>query len=183
MDVVIVLSIAAIPLSVLIGALRDRSLRRRSRFWSRFAGLVLCMAVPWIVGLVGPVGADVAFILLLIGLGWALVLVALAPVLLFRAPDRDPGPSDDEGPGHGPEDDWQPPDRPLGGIPLADAKQPETRVRGPHAPRRAAPARRPARDPERRPVRLFLVRPWPSPGRRALRRIGRVKPAPSQEHP
>ena len=119
MGVVIVLSLAAIPLSVLISALRDRSLHRRSRFWLRFAVLVACIAVPWMVALVGSLGEQGFVVLSWIGLAWGVLLVGLSPLLLFRGPGPDPGPSDDDGPG--PEDDRQPPDRPIGGIPLPDA--------------------------------------------------------------
>jgi uncharacterized membrane protein YhaH (DUF805 family) len=80
---VMVLSLAVIPLGILISALRDRSLRRRSRFWLRFTALVICIVAPWMVGLAAPVGEDAAGALLWMGLVWALLLVALAPLLLF----------------------------------------------------------------------------------------------------
>jgi hypothetical protein len=158
---VVVLSLAAIPLSVLVGALRDPLLLRRSRFWLRFAGLVVCMALPWTAVLAGVGGDDTTFLLLLIALGWGLLLVALAPLLLFRGPGSDPGPSDDSGGGPGPNDDPGPPDRPLGGLPLPDAVQGAWRLRGPHRPRFTMSRRRVARERERerRPVRLSS--PWP----------------------
>lgn len=153
MGVLIVLSLAAIPLSVLIGALRDPTMHRRSRFWLRFAALVTGMVLPWMVELVAPVSEQAGLKLLFLGLVWALVLVALAPLLLFRASGSDPGPSDDGGGGPGPEDDRRPPDRPIGGIPLPDAEQPASRVRGPHQPRHSVRPRRAARERERRPSR------------------------------
>ncbi len=150
MGVVIVLSLAAIPASVLIGAARDPTMHRRPRFWLRFAGLVTIMVLPWIVELVVPVGEQAAITLLLAGLVWALVLVALAPLLLFRASGSDPGPSEDGGGGPGPEDDPRPPDRPIGGIPLPDAQQPASRVRGPHRLRPDMHPRRIVREREHR---------------------------------
>jgi hypothetical protein len=139
------------PFGLLVSALWDRSLRRRSRFWPRLAALVVCMILPWMTGLLGPV-ADGGFVVLLWGgFGWAMMLAMLAPLLLFRGPGVDPGPPDDDGPG--PSDDRPPPRRPTGGIPLPDAEQPATRVRGPHRPGGAAGRRRPVRERERRPLR------------------------------
>jgi len=158
---VVTLLVAAIPLSVLVSAMRDRTLRRRSRFGLRLVVMIGGMAVPWAVALVGSVGDQLAFTLLMAGLGWGLLLVALAPLLLFRGPDLDSGPSDDggsgPGPGGGPEDDPQPPDRPMDGLPLPDAEPPAKRIRGPHRRRRPAPARRPAPEPDPRPVRPRAV--------------------------
>ncbi len=155
---VVVLSLAAIPLGVLAGSLRDPLLARRSRFWLRFAALMACMVAPWFVALLEPVGEEVAYVLLLAGLGWSLVLVALAHVVLFRKIDSDPGPSDDgPGPGGGPDDGGPTPDRPIGGLPLPDAEPPRSLWRGPHRPpRRPARVRRPAREPHpaRQPSRL-----------------------------
>lgn len=157
--VVVVLSLAAIPLGVLIGTLRDPTLHRRSRFWLRFAGLVVGIVLPWVVGLIASVGEQAALTLLLLGLAWALLLVALAPLLLFRRAGSDPGSSDDPGggPGPGPDDDRQPPDRPMGGIPLPDSEPPSSRVRGPHGPWRPARPRRASREPKRRPSRVRSV--------------------------
>jgi hypothetical protein len=150
MGVVVVLSLAAIPLGVLFGALRDSTLHRRSRFWLRFAALVVSMVLPWMVALVVAVGEQGLVTLLLVGLAWALLLVALAPLVLFRGP----GPSDDSGPGAGPDDDRRPPQAPIGGIPLPYAEPPVSRARGPHRPRRPAYPRRAAPERERRPSRL-----------------------------
>jgi hypothetical protein len=84
--------------------------------------------------------------------------VAAVPLLIFRnRPRRDP---DDPNPGDG----WgkaprgpkkPPPDKPRGGIPLDDAQPARMRLRGKGRlsdlrPRRP---RRPAREPDRRPVR------------------------------
>jgi hypothetical protein len=151
MGAVIVLSLVAIPLSVLVGAVRDRSLRRRSRFRLRLAAFVIAMAVPWMIEPPGAISEQANLTPVLLGLGWGLLLVSLAPVLLFRGSAPEPG-SSDEG-GTDPDDDLQPPDRPIGGIPLPDAEQPAKRVRGPHPRRRATPPRRSAPEPERRPLR------------------------------
>jgi hypothetical protein len=101
----IVLSLAAIPLGAVVGALRDPTLHRRSRFWLRFAGFLICMVLPWTVGLVEAAGEQV-------------------------------------------------------GIPLLDAEPSSSRVRGPHTPRRLGRPRRAARERERRPSRLWALRPW-----------------------
>jgi hypothetical protein len=154
MAVVVVLSLAAIPLGVLIGALRDPTMHRRSRFWLRFAGLVTCMILPWMVSFAGVVGEQAVVTLLLLGLAWALLLVALAPLLLFRRPGSDSGSSDDSGGGAGPDDGRPPPHPPIGGIPLPDAEQPASRVRDPHSPRHPVRRRRGAREHERQPSRL-----------------------------
>ena len=154
MGFVIVLSLAAIPVGVLISSLRDPTMRRRSRFWLRFSGLVTCMVLPWLAALLGAAGEQGTVTLLLLGLAWALLLVTLAPLLLFRGPGWDPGPSDDGGGGPGPEDDRRGPDSPIGGIPLPDADQPALRLRGPHRPRRPVHPRRAAPERERRPSRL-----------------------------
>lgn len=132
---------------------------RRSRFWLRFSALVVCMALPWTVVLVRPVGEQATLLLLLLGLAWALLLVALAPLLLFRRPGADPGQSDDSGGGPGPRDDGRRPDRPTGELPLSDAEQGKWRLREPHKPRPRLRRRRPVREPDRRPSRVR------SPGR------------------
>lgn len=152
MGAVIVLSLAAIPLSVLVSSVRDRSLRRRSRFRLRLVGFVIAMAVPWMVELPSAISERGSLTPVWIGLGWGLLLVSLAPVLLFHGTAPEPGSSDDSG--TGPDDDLQPPDRPIGGIPLPDAEQAAKRVRGPHPRRSATRPRRPAPEPERRPLRL-----------------------------
>src|SRR5579859_1160267 len=114
MGVVIVLSLAAIPFGVLISCLRDRSLRRRSRFRLRLAGFVISMALPWMIELPSAVSEQGSLTPLWIALGWGLTLVALAPLLLFYRAALDPGPSDDRGPDHNPEDDPRLPP-PIGG--------------------------------------------------------------------
>jgi hypothetical protein len=151
---VVVLSLAAIPLSVLIGAVRDPLMLRRSRFWLRFAALLVCMALPWTAAFGRPGGDQGTLLLLLLGLAWALLLVALAPVLLFRRPGRGPRESDDSGGGPGPDGDRRGPDRPAGGIPLPDSRQGAWRLRGPHAHRPQLRRRRAAPERERRPSRV-----------------------------
>lgn len=159
--VVAVLSLAFIPLGIVISAMRDSTLRRRSRFWLRLAGLVICMALPWMVGLVVAVGEQAAGALLWIGTVWMLLLVAFVPLLLFRRGGSEPGPQDEGGGGPGPEHDGPPPHRPIGGIPLPTERR-SSRVRGPHAPRRGVRPGRATRERERRPSRLWPIRPWPS---------------------
>jgi hypothetical protein len=135
-------SLAFIPLGILISAMRDPMLRRRSRFWLRVGGLVTCMALPWMVGPFAAVGEQAAGALLWIGTVWMLLLIAFVPLLLFRRGGSEPGPPDDGGGGLGPEHDGPPPHRPIGGIPLPDAEQPSSRVRGSHPSRRGVRPRR-----------------------------------------
>jgi len=159
---VAVLSLATIPLGILVSAMRDPALRRRSRFWLRLTAFVACMGLPWMVGLFAAVGEQAAGALLWIGLAWMLLLLALVPLVLFRRGGSDPGPSDDGGDGPGPDRDGRTPHPPLGGIPLPDSEQSASRLRGPHAPRHGGRPRRATRERERRPSRLWPLRPRPS---------------------
>ena len=161
--------VAALPLGVLVSAVWDRSVRRRSRFGVRLLALVACMAIPWLVGLLAPVGEQLAGVLLWSGLAWALMLAALAPLLLFHRPDFGPGGAEGDwpGPGRGPEDDPRPPDRPTGGIPLPSTDRSHTRRRRSSFPRRVSHPWAPGRDPERRPPRVRPLWPWPPRPQRA----------------
>jgi hypothetical protein len=147
----------------------------RSAFWLAsfgtnrwFAGLVICMVLPWLVGLSGLVGESGFVALLWIGFFWAMLLVMLMPLLLFGGPSSGPGPSDDGGPGPDSGNDRQPPPRPIGGIPLPDAEQAARRLRGPHKPRRSVHRRGPARERERPPLRTLSLPPQSSPRHRAV---------------
>ena len=92
----------------------------------------------------------------LLGLACVAVLIMLA---LRQEDDRPPGSGDtgsDDGWGNEPRRPPQPSDRPWGGIPLPDAKQSRLRLRDHRKlldllPRRE---RRPAREPERQPIRV-----------------------------
>jgi hypothetical protein len=82
----------------------------------------------------------------------------LVPALLYRQPGSSADPSDDEGgggrgPGF-PPGPPAPPTSPRGGVPLPDAEPARTRLRE-HGRRIVGPRRprRPAREPERAPVR------------------------------
>jgi hypothetical protein len=91
----------------------------------------------------------------LLGLVCAAVLIIPA---LRESPDfppNRPDPGSDDGWGRGPGGPPKPPDPPRGGIPLLDAEQARIRLRdhrklSEHHPRRE---RRPAREPDRTPVR------------------------------
>ncbi len=161
-----VLELETIPVGILICVARIDSLRRRSRFWMRFAGLVICVTLPDLVGIIGSQvglggGEKAAGVVLWGGFLWGLPVVALARLLLFQGPGPTPGPSDDGSDGPGPRDDRPSPPRPIGGVPLPDAEQSSIRDRGPH-PRRRAPNRsRPAREPKRTPPRVWPLFPWP----------------------
>lgn len=162
--VVVVLAVEAIPVGILVSAALDRSLERRRRFPLRFCVFLLSVALPDLVVIGGAaVGliADASFSLVMAGLIWGLMLVALAPCVLFRGPGSNPGPSDD-GDDLGPGDDRPPPPWPGGGIPLPDAEQSPVRLRGHASARRSAYPRRPAHDPGRSPSPRRLSQPGPS---------------------
>jgi hypothetical protein len=154
--------VATIPLSILVSCARDHTLRRRSRFWLRFAAVVVGMSLPWIVALSGSAGEQLAVTLMFLGIAWAMLLVALTPMLLFAGRRPDSGPSEDDGggpgPGPGPDDDRRSPEGPIGGLPLPDAEPGRWRVRGPHTPGRPREPRRPGRDRDPRPARVPLRR-------------------------
>lgn len=154
--VVMVLSLETIPLGILLSATCDGSLRRRSRFWMRFAGFVVALTLPAVVLIAGSavrLGSEqAAGTLLWGGFLWGLVLVALAPLLLFDGLGFSAGPADDDAGGPGPGDDRPSPPGPIGGVPLPDAEQSSLRRRGAHpagAPTRGRPAREPKRMPSR----------------------------------
>src|SRR5579885_3047797 len=89
-------------------------------------------------------------------LGLGCVAFLMWPALRDNAaPDHRSDGESDEGWGRGPKTPPAPPTPPRGGIPLPDAVPSAVRLRdhdrlGDHLPRRE---RRPAREPERRPVR------------------------------
>ena len=90
-----------------------------------------------------------------LGLGCVGVLVVLA---LRQDAERDRGGTDrgsDDGWGNKPRRPPEPSDRPWGGVPLPDARQAGVRLRDDRklADRLPPPERRPAREPERAPVR------------------------------
>ncbi|MFI5040140.1 MAG: hypothetical protein ACHQCG_09370, partial [Solirubrobacterales bacterium] len=95
------------------------------------------------------------------GLGSILVVVVVATLglMLYRHGGPRPGPSDPhpgDGWGNGPRPPDPPrSDRPPGGIPLDDAAPARVRLRGQGrlADKLPAQARRPAREPDRAPVR------------------------------
>ena len=153
----VVLVLAVIPVGALIGFAREPSGHRRSRFHTRFAALLICMLAPWLVDLVAPLGLQAGVSLAFAGLAWGLLLVALAPFVLFGRAGHDPGPSDDSDGGLGPDDSPQPPPPPIGGIPLPRADGAGRRVRKPSIPRREPHPRGPARPPARRTVGLSAL--------------------------
>ena len=168
-----VLLVEVIPISLLIaGAFRRFQLdpalagpprRRRSRFWLRFAGILIAIMLPALVALVAPLGEQTAGPLLMSGLPWGIVLVALARFVLFDRPGFDPGSADGDDEGPGPGGDGRPtPPAPIGGIPLPDAEPSSTRMRDHRAPQRTRRTRRPVRQRERLISRLWPLRPWSS---------------------
>ena len=87
-----------------------------------------------------------------------ILTVAMFPILL-RRPQPPDGGADEDSPGGGPGEDpppWSSPGSPRGGIPLTDAQQSASRLRGHERAfeRRAARQRRDAREPERTPERI-----------------------------
>ena len=163
--VVAALGLETIPLGILVSVAWGNSPLRRSRFWWRLAGLVLCITLPTLVLVAGVglrlFGEDAAGTLLWGGFTWGFALAALSPVLLFHGPGWSPGPSQDGPDGPNPQDDWPPPRGPIGGVPLPDAQQSAIRTRGPHSRRRPRGPRRPAREPKRAPSRLWPLLPRP----------------------
>ncbi|HWD84552.1 MAG TPA: hypothetical protein VG321_02295 [Solirubrobacteraceae bacterium] len=154
-----VLSVALIPLGVLISAARDRSLRRRSRFGLRLASFMVSVSLPevvvWIGSLVGMIRSE-PVVPLLLCLFWALIVLVLAPILLFYGHDVDPpGPSDEGGDGPEPGEGPPSPTPPIGGLPMLNAEQSRLRLRGPRPAlgstwkwrRHPEPARAPTRIP------------------------------------
>jgi hypothetical protein len=95
------------------------------------------------------------------GLGSVLIvlIVAVVGLVLYRHGGSTPGPSDPnpgDGWGKGPRPpDPSRPDRPPGGVPLDDATPARVRLRGQGRLVEKLPARsrRPAREPDRAPVR------------------------------
>jgi hypothetical protein len=160
---VVALAVALIPVGALVGAARDRSLRRRPRFERRFGVFLVLVTLPEVVVVIaataGFVGDQVETLLLL-SLFWGIALLPLASVLLFHGPGSDPGPSEDGGDDPDSGDDRPSPPLPLGGLPLPDAEQSSTRLRGPRPRRGFSVRRRPApqRQPRRTPARLSWFR-------------------------
>jgi hypothetical protein len=159
--VVVVLVVETIPIGVLVSAAFDRSLRRRSRFWQRFAGIVIAIVLPELVAVVAPVSEQAFVALFWAGLGWGILLLVPSSFVLFHGWGIDPGSADDDGEGPGPEDGRPTPSPPIGGIPLPDAERSSARIRDHRPPRRAPRPRRPVRERERSPSLLWPLRLWP----------------------
>ena len=103
--------------------------------------------------------AGVQLTVMIAGLHLVALLFAVALLLpaLRESPDLPPrsDPGSDDGGGRGPRRPPRSPDGPRGGLPLPDAVPARTRLRdhrrlGDYHP---GPERRPAREPDRRPVR------------------------------
>lgn len=162
MKLVLVLSAEAILIGALIGVAFSCPLCRRSRFWLRFAGLVIAIVLPALVAILAPVGEQTAGMLFWLGLVWGISLLAPARFVLFQRWGFDAGPGDDDGEGPGPRDIRPRPPAPIGGIPLLDAEPSSKRVRDHRPPRRLLRPRRPVRQRERLRSRLWPFRPWSS---------------------
>ena len=170
--VVVVLLIEAGPISALIGivyprfqldgALAGPPRRRRSRFWLRFNGVFIALFLPILVGLGARLGEQFAVLLLLAGLPWGILVVALSRFVLFDGPGFEPGSADGDDEGPGPGGGRPTPPAPIGGIPLPDAEPSSTRVRDHRPPRRGVRPRRPVRQRERLMSRLWPFPPWSS---------------------
>jgi hypothetical protein len=167
------LLVEAIPISILVwyavpGHALDPALARpprprRSRFWLRFVGVLIAMMLPALVALVAPLREQTAGPLLLSGLPWGVVLVALSRFVLFDGPESDRGSADGDDGGPGPGGNGRPtPLGPIGGIPLLDAEPSAKRLRDHRPPRPGWRPRRPVRQRERLVSRLWPLRPWSS---------------------
>jgi hypothetical protein len=165
MKVVLVLSAEAILIGALIGVVLGCPLCRRSRFWLRFAGVVIAIVLPALLSLVAilaTLGEQTAGMLFWLGLAWGILLLAPSRFVLFHGRGLGSGPDDEDGEGPGPGDGSPTPPGPIGGIPLPDAEPSLTRVRDHRPTRRAPRPRRPTRQRERVPSRLWPSRLWPS---------------------
>ena len=78
----IVLFVEAIPFTVLYGV-SGCPLCRRSRFWLRFAGVVVAMLLPDLVAILARVGQQTGGILFLVGFRWGVLLALSSISVLF----------------------------------------------------------------------------------------------------
>ncbi len=132
---------------------------RKPHFWLRVAAVpsvpALTAAILIAFGELRVLPDNVAATMLLTVVFLTIPGLALIPALLYRKPGPSADSSDDEGGGgHGAGPPPAPPRRPRGGVPLLDADQARLRIRQ-HGRRLVGGRRprRPAREPERRPVR------------------------------
>jgi hypothetical protein len=144
---------------------------RKPHFWLRVASLplvpALIAAILIAVRELGMLPDTVAATLLLTVVFLTIPGLMLVPALLYRKPGPSADSSDDEGgggrgPGFPPAPP-APPAPPRGGVPLPDAEQARTRLRE-HGRRVLGPrrTRRPAREPDRAPVRTDGAEAGPS---------------------
>jgi hypothetical protein len=135
---------------------------RKPHFWLRVATLplvpALLAAILITARVLGVLPDSVAATLLLTLVFLTIPGLILVPALLYRRPGQSPDSSDDEGgggrgPGFPPAPP-APPAPPNDGVPLPDSEQARIRLRE-HGRRALRPrtSRRPAREPERAPVR------------------------------
>lgn len=147
----------AIPVGALLGAVLACPLYRRSRFWLRFALVLIALVLPDLVAFFAPVSGQAALMLVFLGCGWGLALLAPSRFVLFQGHGPDPEPGDDGG-GSGPEGGRPTPPAPIGGVPLLDAEPWSTRLRECQPRGRRTRSRRRVSEPERSPSRSRPVR-------------------------
>ena len=162
MKVVLVLSFEAILSGALSCVVFACPLSRRSRFWLRFAGVLIAIVLPGLVAILAPLGEQARGMLFWLGLVWGTLLIASSTYVLFHGRGFDPGPGDEDGEGPGPGDGRPTPPAPIDGVPLSDAEPSSTRVRDHRPTRRASGPRRPIRERYRLRSRLWPLRLWPS---------------------
>ncbi|MBV9605586.1 MAG: hypothetical protein JO027_10780 [Solirubrobacterales bacterium] len=114
------------------------------------AAIAFAMVLPTLVVIVAPLGGQAVVTMFWAGFGWGLLLVALSQFVLFQGGGLEPGSTNDDDGGPGPEDDRPTPPAPIGGIPLPDAGPWRTRVRDHHRPPPPDHPRRPVREREPR---------------------------------
>ncbi len=157
--------VEAVPIGVLIGVVFACRLRRRFRFWLRFAGVVIATVLPvlamFAAALLAHIGEQTAGPMLVSGLPWGIVLVPLSRFVLFHGPSFDPQSTDEDDQGPGPGNGRPTPPAPTGGILLLDAGPSSTRVRDHRLPQQGLQPRRPVRERERLPLRMWPLRLWP----------------------
>lgn len=160
--VVLVVSFEALLVGVLIGVVFACSLCRRSGFWHRLVALVIAAVLPGLVALVAPLGEQGRGMVFWWGLLWGSLVLAGSRFALFHGRGAAPGDGEEGDEGPGPEDGRRPtPPAPLGGVPLPDAASSSTRLRDHHPTPPTRRVRRPVRERERPPSRLWPLRSWP----------------------
>jgi hypothetical protein len=139
--------------------------RRREHFWLRFLAAIATLPVAVLAltegGRTGLLSARAAATLSPLFVFVCIPALMLLPGILFETRGPSSEGDDDGGGGNGGPPQTPPPrDQPRGDLPLPDAGPGRWRLRDHVAPRRdRGSGRRPAREPDRRPVPLGPIGP------------------------